>query len=364
MDKELHIKKFTPSISKHFQLSAKDIDHSISLFNGTIHGADIAKHAKDVLKNLQAFKKEVKNAAGLWFLMEIYPFRTQKDTIKGVVVSFTNISDSKKALNDSKKANSFLKHLTDSNPAVIYIYDLKTQQNIYSSANIGELAGYTPSEIKKMGEQMLKHLIHPEDLHRITAHHEALIHLKEDETKQIEYRIVSKQKEIIWLLSTDKIYEKDKLGNAKSILGVALITTISKKMESELKKSEERFRLAIAGTGSGLWEWSDLNEDKAWWSYELYNMLGYSQKELKPSFSALINLIHPEQVNIFRKGLEIHVDKEVPFEEEVLVKTKAEGYKWFRVNGQMQLDEYNNAKKIVGTLLNICLLYTSDAADD
>lgn len=220
LDRDFNIKKITPSITNHFNLSVENIGNSIIHFSETLNGKEIANYSSEVIKTSQPFKKNIKNLVGMWFSMQIFPYRDQDDSIQGVVINFINI----------------------------------------------------------------------------------------DESKKIEF---------------------------------------------QLKQSEERFRLAIAGTGSALWEWSDLNEDKAWWSSEIYDLLGYNHKQLKSSFSAFINILHPEQINLFRKGLENHVEKQIPFEEEILIKTNKEGYKWFRVNGQMQPDENNTVKKIVGTLLEI-----------
>ncbi len=355
LDKSFLIRKYTPAINDHFQLQPEDIGRSITHFSGTMVGEDLITHAKKVIKTLQPYRKEVKNAEGRWFIMQIFPYRSQEDSIQGVVINFVDINDLKFAIQEKEKLNSFLSHLMDSNPAIIYVYDIVKQHNVYSSANIAEVAGYTPLEIQQMGNKVLQKIIHSGDMQKIYEHHTQILRSKTDDVKQIEYRIVHKDtNDIIWLLSSDKVNERNKDGSVKTILGVTQIITHSKQMEIKLKESEERFRLAINATRSGLWEWSDLQKDQAWYSPEFYELTGTTEQEMNGTFSELVNLIHPDQIKVFRTGLEEYVQTGNIFEEEIQIKTKKNGYRWFRINGQMQQAMNSKAvKKIVGTLLDI-----------
>ncbi|KAA1248098.1 chemotaxis protein CheB [Aquimarina sp. RZ0] len=354
LDRDFKIRKFTPSINEHFQLRQEDIGRSISHFSGTLGGEDLIKYARQVIKTLQPYKKEVINTTDNYFLMQIFPYCSQEDGVKGVVINFIDIDDLKSAIKEKEKTNNFLSHLMDSNPAIIYIYDILSKKNIYVSANIWEQAGYTSIDIKRMKGSILEKIIYPDDLQNVYDHHEKLKHLKNNDVIQLEYRIVSNNaKKPIWLLSTDKVYERNQDGSVKTILGIAQTITQIKSLELQLKESEERYRLAVMGTGSCLWEWSNLLNDEAWWSPELYTLLGYSQKEMKPTFSGLLNLIHPAQIKAFKTGIETHIENSHFFEEEIQLKTKKEGYKWFTINGQVKFDHNKLAKKVVGTILNI-----------
>ncbi|WP_438710405.1 chemotaxis protein CheB [Aquimarina muelleri] len=354
LDKDFKIRKYTPSIHEHFQLRTKDIGRSITHFSGTLGGKDLIRYSKEVTQTLQPYKKEVINSNGNWFSMQIFPYRSQEDITQGVVINFINIHELKSLIEEKEKLNSFLTHLNNSSPAFIYIYDVIAKKSLYTSSNIWEAAGYTSKEIKEMKEDVVKIVVHPDDIKAINAHHEKLKHIKNNEELQLEYRLVHKNtRESVWILSTDKINKRNKEGEVKSILGVALVTTPTKKLTHRLKESEERFRLAVKSTGSGLWEWSNITTDEAWLSPELYNILGYTTKEVEPSFNSLINLIHPDQVKKFKKEIEIHIKNENPFKSEIQLKTHKEGYKWFRINAQVKNNSVETNKKVVGTVLNI-----------
>lgn len=354
LDRDFKIRKYTPSIHEHFQLRIEDIGRSISHFSGTLGGKDIIKFSKEVIRTLQPYKKEVKNTTDHWFMMQIFPYRSQQDSIKGVVINFIDIHELKSLVGEKEKLNGFLSHLNNSSPAFLYIYDVIHKKNLYSSSNIWETAGYTSEEIKEMKGGIIDIVVHPDDINAITEHHEKLKHIRDEEELQLEYRLVHKHnKEPVWILSTDKVHERDENGAVISILGVALVTTPTKKLVYQIQQNEERFKLAIKGTGSGLWEWSDTSNDNAWLSPELHRILGYTTNKIDPYFSSLVKLIHPDHIKKFKKDIQLHLKNEKPFKSEVQLKTYRDGYKWFRVNAQVKHDDTKVPKKLVGTILNI-----------
>ncbi|WP_430412783.1 chemotaxis protein CheB [Kordia sp.] len=354
LDRAFQIRKYTPSINQHFQLRMEDIGRSIAHFSGTMGGEDLITHSKQVIQTLLPFRKEVCSSGGKWFVMQIYPYRSQEDFIQGVVINFLDIDELKSANLELDKLNKFMQHLTSTNPAIIYIYDLISHKNLYASSSIWENAGYTAAEIQELGADLLETIVHPDDIAAISSHHEQLKKIDDTEELLFEYRLIHKEsREIIWVLSTDKVNQRNEKGEVITILGVAMIITKSKKMERELKESEERFRLAMTASRSGLWEWSNIKNDSAWWSIEFQELLGFSLEEEEHHFSNLLQLIHIDHVEIFQNALKSHTEEEKPFEEEIQIKTKDKGFRWFRINGKMQVNNTEKVKKIVGTLLDV-----------
>ncbi len=353
LDKKFRIRKFTPSINEHFQLRIEDIGRPISHFSGTLGGENLAEYSKNVIKTLKPYKKEVQSSNGIWFIMEIFPYKHHKNSTSGVVVNFINIHNIK-SVYDKEKLNDFLTHVMKANPAIIYIYDIQKSEYIYSSGEILKEAGYSSMDVQKMGPKLLKKIVHPDDYPMVLIHFKKLKKIRKGEILQIEYRVKHKTNDTyIWVLSTDKLNEKNTSGKVKNILGVMNIVTKTKAMELELKESQERFRLAIMGSGAGLWEWSNIDTDNAWWSKEFQKLLGYYSDNKLSTFTSLIRLIHPDQISIFKEKIQNHIKETESFEQELQIKTNKNGYRWFLISAQAQFDHKKNIQKIVGTLMDI-----------
>lgn len=355
LDKSFKIRRYTPAIKEHFQFQASDIGRAINHFSGTLGGEDIIKRATYVINTLQPYETEIQNNEGRWFLLHISPYRSQEDIIQGVVIKFLDIDDLKRAIQDKVKTNTFLTHLLKANPASIYVYDIVEKKNVYSSSSVAESAGYTPADLLKFGDELLVNIIHPEDLEKVFKHHEKLATIYDNEELQLEYRVNHKNgKDTIWFLSSDKVFERTKDGAVKTILGVTHVITKSKKMELKLAESEERFRLAVSSTKSGLWEWNDQAPKKIYLSNECYKTLGYHKKDIKDTFKELVKLVNPEHKEEIKERILQHLENPInPVEIDIQIRTKNKGYIWCKINGQLQKGKTLNQSKLVGTLVDI-----------
>jgi PAS domain S-box-containing protein len=70
-----------------------------------------------------------------------------------------------------------------------------------------------------------------------------------------------------------------------------------------LRKSEERFSLAMRGANDGLWDW-DVRTGEVYYSPRWKGMLGYANDEIEPAFSAWERLVHPDDKPAAMKGVE------------------------------------------------------------
>ncbi len=63
--------------------------------------------------------------------------------------------------------------------------------------------------------------------------------------------------------------------------------------EDALRKSEERFSLALQGANDGLWDW-DIASGHVYYSPRWMGMLGYAPDDLAPTIEAFRSLVHPD----------------------------------------------------------------------
>jgi PAS domain S-box-containing protein len=119
-----------------------------------------------------------------------------------------------------------------------------------------------------------------------------------------------------------------------------------------LRASEERFFLAIQGTGEGIWDWNVLTNE-AYHSSRFKELLGYEEHELKDQFDEFESRLHPEDLDQVRLALRQHLEQRVPFEVEYRLLTKSGRYRWFHARGQAVWTANGRAVRMLGSIADI-----------
>ena len=100
-----------------------------------------------------------------------------------------------------------------------------------------------------------------------------------------------------------------------------LITKASER-ENTIKKSEQRFSLAMQGANDGLWDW-DMTGDDVYYSHRWKEMLGYEENELENKLTTWEELVHPEDKDATYKEINDYIQgKKEKFEKEIRMRHK------------------------------------------
>jgi two-component system, chemotaxis family, CheB/CheR fusion protein len=103
LDAGLLIRRFTPSMTKVFNLISSDIGRPLKDITPRITYERLYEDTRQVLATLQTREREVRTEDGQWFLMRVNPYRTRTNLIDGLVLTFTDISERKKNEMDLRK---------------------------------------------------------------------------------------------------------------------------------------------------------------------------------------------------------------------------------------------------------------------
>jgi len=96
LDKELRVRRFTTQATQIIKLIPGDVDRPITDLASDLDYPEMADDAKSVLQTLVPTQKEISTRDGRWYATRIMPYRTLQDRIDGVVITFTDITPSKK----------------------------------------------------------------------------------------------------------------------------------------------------------------------------------------------------------------------------------------------------------------------------
>ena len=79
-----------------FKLIAGDVGRPLSDISTDLDYPQLQQDAQEVLRTLVFVEKQVRARDDRWFKVRIMPYRTQDNLIDGVVITFIDISETKK----------------------------------------------------------------------------------------------------------------------------------------------------------------------------------------------------------------------------------------------------------------------------
>ncbi|MGK7918792.1 MAG: EAL domain-containing protein [Trichodesmium sp.] len=126
-----------------------------------------------------------------------------------------------------------------------------------------------------------------------------------------------------------------------------------KKVEEQLRQSQERYALAVEAGNVGIWEW-DLQTNEIYLDPILKATLGFEDWEIKNMMDDWSKLIHPEDREKVMTEANGHLAGLTPkYEIEHRMQHKDGSYRWFFCRGTAIRDTEGNAIKMMGTQTNI-----------
>lgn len=97
LDTDLRIKWFSPATKQLLELVLSDIGRPIGHFARKFADEKLLSDADAVLAKLTPIETEIRSDEGKWFLRRMLPYRTRDNRIVGLVVTFIDITDRRRA---------------------------------------------------------------------------------------------------------------------------------------------------------------------------------------------------------------------------------------------------------------------------
>jgi diguanylate cyclase (GGDEF)-like protein/PAS domain S-box-containing protein len=123
--------------------------------------------------------------------------------------------------------------------------------------------------------------------------------------------------------------------------------------EEAYKYSEERYALAAAGANDGLWDW-DLKSNRIYFSPRWLDMAGFTSDARFDDPDAWFALVHPEDLNRFKKNINDHLEGLTAHLRYVYrLQHKEGGYRWMLCRGRAVFDSEGHAYRMAGSQTDI-----------
>jgi PAS domain S-box-containing protein/putative nucleotidyltransferase with HDIG domain len=165
----------------------------------------------------------------------------------GVMSDITDQKRSEKALRESEIR---FRRFTDTVTDMIYRFDLERSEYDFISPSCEVITGYSVDEFNADPKNLWESLIHSEDVERIIKKRdEQMVNGDSGNFFDLEYRIVRKDGEIVWVNEQGN-YEVDEKGETTIFNGVVRDITERKRAEAAVQDSLTKLQKSLRGTVS------------------------------------------------------------------------------------------------------------------
>ncbi len=334
LDRQLRIKRYTPAATRLFRLIATDLNRPLADIAGRTDTASLLDDARAVLHNLAPREQEVRSDNGEYFLRRTLPYRTLEDRIDGIVVTFTDISEIKRAA-EGLHRYAAVSHA--SNDAII-VHDLQggilawnaAAQVMYGHAeadvlntNITQLL---PPEARSAYAQQMERLLAGARLQGI----ESIRQRRDGSTLEVS--------------STISLVH-DAEGRPAEIALIERDVTPKKRAEAVLRESEQRFRSLADGAPALMWMCDGAGVIE-FANREFATVVGFTPQQL--SGRRWVELLHPDEKQKVLELLQQGRD-EKRIEATVQLRTARHEFRWMKA----ALIRRDDGSGLIGSMVEI-----------
>jgi diguanylate cyclase (GGDEF)-like protein/PAS domain S-box-containing protein len=260
---------------------------------------------------------------GKWF--DVYAVRIGMPEDRRVGVLFRDVSLQKGAEHALRQSEERFRLLTQLNPDGIlvnvdnrFVYANRAAARMLGASKAEELIGRSPFE-----------LIEPEFHHEVRQRiplaldKRQITQLAEQRWRRLDGSVVTVQ-----TTAAGVSWE-----GRKGVQVLLRDVTELKQSQERLHIINERLKLAIEGSGEGVWDW-DLRSNTTSYSERVSDITGYSMEELSAGPAHWLSRMHPHDRLHVQAAMQSHLEGQAPFySSEYRIRCKDGDWKWIHSRG-------------------------------
>jgi PAS domain S-box-containing protein len=268
--------------------------------------------------------------------------------IDGITIDIDSLRKSFLNLEVSQKR---LKSIVDSLPDPVFISSVSTGKVLFANEVLFRVFGLTPTEF--LGEKALR-------FYQDSSGRKEYIQKLSDKgaVQNHELVLANNKGELFWVSASTMPLE---FQEQESHITILQDITFRKRLESDLKDSNDRYLLAVEGTNDAIWEY-DFKHKNSYLSPQFWTRTGYEQLENPLDENLLSKYIHPEDLNDFNNLIEHHFNtKTQDFAIESRLITKDELVIFVFIKARILYSKKGMPLRIVGSITNITNLKETES---
>jgi PAS domain S-box-containing protein len=284
------------------------------------------------------------DAAPAWTRVAAVPFRNDSGEIQGAIAVVSDIDCERHAIEDMRQSELRYRQLFEANPHPMFIYDTETLSFLAVNASALELYGYSREEFAALSMDDIRP---PEDVPHLRK--QVAANGGRKLTRDSGWRHRKKDGTIFDVEATSHQIEFD--GRPARLVLVHDVTA-RKRAEEALLQSENRLRLAMEASSTGMWEW-DIHTQSLTWSPECYAILGLTPESVDGIGASIDDLLHPEDRERVKRSFREAVSRGTKLEAEFRINRPDGEVRWLATIGRASYDRDGHPQRMSGTMSDI-----------
>ena len=320
LDRQLCIQRFTPQLANLFSIKASDRERPIRDLNRCLRYDSLEEDVRRVLRDLVPAEREIETDDGRWFLARLHPYRTVDHRIDGVVITFVDFTERKRAEQVVRDAWHYAESIVETmrQPLLVLTDDLEVE-----SANSAFYETFRVSPEETRGRRIYALGNGQWDIPELRRLLEDVL----PREKAFDGYLVSHDFE--QLGPRAMLLNGRRLDHLQRVLLVIEDITVREQAARALRQSEERFRVLVEATAQAVWE-TDASgaaaaDSPSWRAYT-----GQTLKQLRGD--GWLDAVHPDDRDFVERRWREAVAAGKPIDAEYRLRAPTGGWSWTHMN--------------------------------
>ena len=274
------------------------------------------------------------------------PVREENGQVTGCILVFRDVTHRKQEEAQLRKAEHFQRLALEAGGLAYWEWDIPTRRVTWGPG-AHRMYGLDSTDTTVEGDIVVQR-IHEEDREHVRRKAYEAVEL--DKPYETEFRVVWPDGSVHWLMARASVTERDATGKALRMVGVRMDITERKRVEQELRESEQRFRM-MANTAPALLWITDEQHQCTFISAEWRSFTG--QTEAEALGLGWIEAIHPEDRDRTMEECSEATDRRAPFRIEYRLLRSDGEYRWALNAGVPRYSEGGAFLGYIGSIIDV-----------
>lgn len=250
---------------------------------------EIRRSGGDQVYELRIRRKDGKS---LWAIVSATALKDKEGNFSGALAMFIDITKLKRLERNLRGAEERFRLVMEATNDGIWDWDM-TSDRVYRSPRFMAMMGEEATDLMGRAGDW-HHRIHPEDWPMVRGELDAS-RTGQQPFRQMEFRIIKKSGEMVWILSRGKVVARDETGKPTRMVGAHTDITEQKEIERKLREHQNQLQAIVAASPAAIF-FVNSKGDIIFANPKMGELFGRRHEELIGS--PYLELAHPEERSI------------------------------------------------------------------